>query len=160
LICQGSLQPVILLTNAFPAESAFHVPTIMDQVIPPLLPHKKVALPAGTPQLDTLLLIRVVNHGLSGPDGPNSKLSYNLVVYVTAVRMTDHAQVYNLHAQYSSAARRFVDWAVNDAQPFREEFQRAMQSVAGAIRNEGGLQTPPSLPNTPAPISIVRVAGE
>ena len=153
LIQEKSPQPVRLVTNSFPAETAFRVPSLMDQYAP--LPFsfaaqqkEKECGPSAFEGMDTLLLVRAINHGLSGLDGHNSQLSFNMAVRVTLVRAADRTQLLGFYAQYDSPPRKFVDWAVNNAQPFRAEFERALQSLAGQIVAQSGLQLPqPQAPN-------------
>jgi hypothetical protein len=98
--------------------------------------------------MEKVLLVRVINHGLSGLDGHNSPLGYNVALQVTLIRMSDYTQVSGFYATYESPARKkFVDWAVNDAQPFRAEVANALQNLSDVIATELGSRLPPA----PAP---------
>jgi len=145
------------MTNSFPAESTFRVPTLMDNYAP--LPFSfasheqtKTCGPSALDGIDTLLLIRTINHGLAGRAGHNSKLALNMAVRATLIRAKDRTQRLGLYAQYDSPKRRFVEWAVNDAAPFRAETERALQSLAGQILNQSGLQVP-QVPHAPVGIA-------
>jgi hypothetical protein len=156
---QKSLRPLVLPTNSFPAESAFRVPTLMDLYAPLPLSFatsqpEKACGPSAFDGMDTLVLVRVVNHGLSGRDRHNPKLSLNLALRVTVIRAQDRTQLFAFYAQYESPARRFVDWAKDDATPFRVEFQRAVESLAEQIVAQSGLQVPAG----PNPTGIVQAA--
>jgi len=155
LVQQKSPRPVNIMTNSFPAETAFRLHSLMDDYVP--LPSdtrmRSECNPASFEGIDTLLMIRVINHGLSGLDGHNSRLALNMSVRVTLVRAQDQAQLSGFYAQYDSPARKFVDWAANGAEPFRSEFEWAVQNLAEQIVAQSGLQLPPP---PPAAMSIVR----
>ena len=160
LVREKSLQPLTVLTNSFPAESAFRVPSLMDAYAPlpfslaPRQPEIECAS-SGNDAVDTLLLIRVVNHGLSGRHGYNSTVALNVALRVTLVRVADRAQLSGFYAQYDGPSRHFIDWAAHDAQPFREEWQRALQSLADQIVAQAGLLSPQP---GPIPTGIVQAA--
>jgi hypothetical protein len=151
LIQQKSARPVALMTNSFPAETAFRVPSLMDIYAP--LPDdarsNSECSPSAFEGVDTLVMIRAINHGLSGPDRPNPPLTLNLAVRVTLIRAQDRTQLAGFYAQYDSPPRKFVDWAGLGAQPFRIEFERGLQTLAEQIVAQSGLQLP-------QPIGIVQ----
>jgi len=153
LVQQKSARPVALMTNSFPHENAFRVPSLMDTYAPlpaDVWPNSECA-PGAFDGIDTLLMIRVINHGLSGLDGPNSRLSLNMAARVTLIRAQDRTQLSGFYAQYDSPSRKFVDWASKGAQPFRLEFEHALQTLADEIVARSGLQLP-----EPPPLRIVR----
>ena len=158
-IRQKSLRPVVLPTNSFPAESAFRVPTLMDQYAPLPLSFatsqpEKACGPSAFDGMDTLVLVRVVNHGLSGRDRHNPRLSLNLALRVTVIRAQDRTQLFWFYAQYDSPAQKFIEWAKDDAAPFRVELQRAVESLADQIVAQSGLQVPAG----PNPTGIAQAA--
>jgi len=149
-IQQKTTRTITLLTNSFPAETSFRVARLMD-VYAPLSPAPSRSpsqseslcnLPAFE-GVDTLLMVRVVNHGLSGLDGYNSKLSLNIAVRATLIRPSDSIQLCGFYVQYDSPPRKFVDWAANGALPFRQEMQTALDSIAEQIVVQSGLRLPP-----------------
>lgn len=157
LLHQRSVQPVVLLTNLSTADTVFRVPSLMDEYAPlpfsfaTQQPSKDCASPAFE-GLDTVLLIRVVNHGLSGRHGYNSGLAVNVVVVATLIRPQDRTQLFNFYAQYDSAKKSFIEWGANDAQAFRAEMERALQSVTQQILSKSGLQ----VPRAPQPTGIAQ----
>ena len=160
LIQQRSPQPLTLMTNPFPAESAFRVPSLMDTIAP--LPfsfaaqrQKQECGPSAFEGIDTLLMIRVVNHGLSGRDGHNSQLALNMAVRVTLIRAQDRTQLSGFYAQFDSPKRRFIKWAVNDGQAFRAEMECGLHSLADQIIAQSGLLAPQA---PPAPTGIVQAS--
>ena len=128
----------------------------MDQFVP--IPSDSQVQSECSPQafegVDTLVLLRVINHGLSGLDGHNSRLTLNLALRVTLIRGQDRSQLSGFYAQYESLPRKFAEWAVNDAQPLRSEFERAMHNLAEQIVSQSRLHLPEP-PQTP--IGIVQL---
>ena len=159
LIGKLSPVPLTILTNGFPSEKAFPVNdnSLMNQLAP--LPYSFAALKAAEERgplpdegLEVLLLVRMINHGLSGLDQANAPLSFNMVLHVTVVRVRDHTQLFDFYAKYDSAPKKFVQWAANNAQSFREETERALQSLAAQVVSGSGLDSVPP----PSVIEIVQ----
>ena len=78
---------------------------------------------------DQVVLLRVINHGLSGLDGHNSNLSVNMAVRATLIHVADATQGESFYAQYSGAERKFTEWAANNGQFFQEEFERGLRAL-------------------------------
>ena len=126
-----------ILTNTFPPESEFRVPTVMDRDCPVPFSyaarHQDLSRPLVAQGMDKLVMLRVIHHGLSGKDGHNSALSVNMAVRATIIRAIDATQLESFCARYDGPSRKFKDWAANNGQPFRDEFERALQKIAEEI---------------------------
>src|SRR5207248_959057 len=135
-----------------PRETEFPVASLMDEFSDPLskAARQKDELRGLASQgFETLVLLRVINHGLSRRDGHNSNLWVNMAVCVTFVRVKESTQTGSFYAQYERASRKFVQWAENQAQPFREEYGHALQNVAEQISARIPAVTPSSANQLP-----------
>lgn len=86
--------------------------------------------------VDTVLEIGVSAFALSGKWGVNPPLALIMTVRTRLIRVVDPTPVYETALEYRSRTRKFTEWAVNNAQPLREELDRAYQSLAGKIVDE------------------------
>ncbi len=82
--------------------------------------------------VNTILEISVERLGLLG-EGINPPLPLVMSTRARLVKANDGTELYAGTWVYQSRTRKFVEWAANDAQPFREEVDRASQSLATEI---------------------------
>jgi len=86
--------------------------------------------------IDTILEISVPIVGLGGEPGINPPLAVVMTAHTRLVRVGDIAPIYEATFQYRASARTFTEWAVNNAQPFRDGLDHAYQSLAEKIVEE------------------------
>lgn len=86
--------------------------------------------------LDTIIEVSVLNIALEGEWSINPPLTFLMTVRTKLIKVADGAVLYEHTLQYRGDKRKFTDWAINNAQPFREEFERAYQSLAEKIVEE------------------------
>jgi hypothetical protein len=86
--------------------------------------------------IDTILEINVPIVGLGGEPGINPPLAVVMTVRTRLVRVGDVAPIYEATFEYKASARTFTEWAVNNAQPFRDGLDHAYQSLAEKIVEE------------------------
>lgn len=106
-------------------------------------------LPAGeTPRsylegqaIDTVLEIRVHEHGLQGKPGSNPNLRVIADVEARLVRLQDSAELCSRRMAHQSTARKYTDWMADDARALRSEIAICCQSLARQIV-EGLLPAP------------------
>lgn len=80
--------------------------------------------------------------GLFSGKGINPPLPLFLGACTRLVRVADGAELYSSGWVYRSRTRKFVEWAANNAQPFRDELDRAVLSLAETVVDEMFLQYP------------------
>ncbi|MGH7404737.1 MAG: hypothetical protein ACREJA_02515 [Candidatus Methylomirabilales bacterium] len=85
--------------------------------------------------IDTILEVGVTRFGLEG-EGINPLLPLVISTRARLVRVDDGAELYTREWVYRSRKRKFVEWAANNAQPLRDELDRAHQSLAEQIVDE------------------------
>ena len=79
--------------------------------------------------IDTVLEIGVERLGLAG-SGINPPLTLVMNSRARLIRVSDGAELYLNTLVYHSRKRKLRDWGADNAQPFREEVDRAYQGLA------------------------------
>lgn len=82
--------------------------------------------------VDTVLEVRLEDVGFAGCC-INPPLALIVKVETRLLRVEDGKTLYESTLEYRSRTRKFVSWAANDAQMFRDELNRAAQSLAEKI---------------------------
>ena len=82
--------------------------------------------------IDTVLEVGLVGLRFEG-EGVNPKLTLVMNVRARLVRVQDETNVYSDNWTYSASGRKFTKWAADNAKQFREEVDRACQSLAEQI---------------------------
>ena len=82
--------------------------------------------------IDTVLEISVERLDLAG-SGLNPKLPLVINVRARLVRVQDETNLYSDKWTYSGYGQKFTEWAADNAKQFREEVDRACQSLAEQI---------------------------
>ena len=82
---------------------------------------------------DTVLEISVRKYGLWGEKGINPLLSFFMTVTTRIIRIKDDTVIHNRTFRYESTPRKYVDWTIDDAQPFRKELDHACETLATEI---------------------------
>jgi len=81
--------------------------------------------------VDTIVWINISRIGLSkGTSSINPSLRFSMSCNVDFIRATDGEVVYHHFWNRYGDDDEFVDWADNNAKPFRKEFNRCIKSVA------------------------------
>lgn len=83
----------------------------------------------------TILEVSVKKLGLPGV-GINPPLPLVMSAGARLVRVDDGEELYTREWVYMSRKREFVEWAANNAQPLREELERASQTLAEQVVDE------------------------
>ncbi len=99
--------------------------------------------------VETMLEIRVNEPGLRGHSGVNPSLSLGADVEARLVRLSDGHLLANSFAHYTSAGRRFTQWADDDARLLREEFARCCDALSRDLvrgLTNGAASEPPRFP--------------
>ncbi len=86
--------------------------------------------------VNTILEISVPIVGLSGPAGINPPLTVVMTVRTRLVQVGDATPIHEATLEYRARTRTFTEWAVNSAQPFRDELDHAYQTLAEKIVEE------------------------
>lgn len=85
--------------------------------------------------IDTILEVSIPGVGIPG-SGINPPIPLVMSARARLIRVADDAEIHARTWSYRGRTRKFADWAVNDAQPLREELDRAYQALAEAIVDE------------------------
>jgi len=83
--------------------------------------------------VDTVLEIGVVRLILEEVEGINPPLALVMSATARLVKVSDETELYLYTLVYHSRKRKLTDWAADDAQPLREEVDRAYQGLAERI---------------------------
>jgi hypothetical protein len=82
---------------------------------------------------ETALGILVEKASLEGDGRINPSLALCVQARATVFRGSDGVEVYSWPIHYRSSARKFTQWAANDARLFRQELNRCYQQIGSAI---------------------------
>jgi hypothetical protein len=82
---------------------------------------------------DQALEIEVLSAALQGGEGVNPPLAVHLIARATLSRADDGREIYSCPVQYRGTARKFTDWAANDAKLFREELDRCYRELSDTV---------------------------
>ncbi|MGH7406645.1 MAG: hypothetical protein ACREKF_01360 [Candidatus Methylomirabilales bacterium] len=85
--------------------------------------------------IDTILEISIPGLGIPG-GGINPPLRLVVSARARLIRVADDAEIHARTWLFKGRTRKFADWAVNDAQPLRDELDRAYQGLAEAMVDE------------------------
>ena len=86
--------------------------------------------------IDTVLEIRVHEHGLRGNPGSNPQLRLAAEVEAQLIRLQDGAELCRRRMVRQGAARQYTDWTEDDARALRSEIAACRQSLAQQIVEE------------------------
>ena len=86
--------------------------------------------------IDTVLEIRVHEHGLRGKPGSNPNLRLVADVEARLIRLQDGAELYRCRMNRQGTARKYTDWTEDDARALRSETAACCQSLAQQIVEE------------------------
>jgi len=81
----------------------------------------------------TVLETSVRKCGLWGEKGINPPLHFFMTVTTRVIRLSDNVELYNHTFRYEGKSQKFVKWAANNGQPFREEFELCCRTLAKEI---------------------------
>jgi hypothetical protein len=82
---------------------------------------------------DTILEITVRKYGLWAEKDVSPLLTFFMTVSTRIIQTTDDTVLYTRTFLYEGGSLKYVDWGINDAQPLREELDRAFPSLATQI---------------------------
>ena len=91
---------------------------------------------AGSEGIDTVLEISVQAVDLDGAWRVNPPLALIMTVHTRLIRIADDTAIYDSTLEYRSGMRTFTEWAADDAQPLRDELDRAYQILDKKIVDE------------------------
>jgi sugar lactone lactonase YvrE len=80
--------------------------------------------------IDSILEISILTIGLAGDWDINPPLALVITGRARLVRVQDGSEIHETKLEYRSGVRLFTEWAANDAQLFREGFDRAIDYLA------------------------------
>ena len=86
--------------------------------------------------IDTVLEIRVHEHGLRGNPGSNPNLRLVAEVEARLIRLQDGAELCRRRMAWQGTARQYTDWTEDDARALRSETAACCQSLARQIVEE------------------------
>jgi hypothetical protein len=92
-------------------------------------PHDYLAEQA----IDTVLEIRIVEHGLQGKSGANPNLRLVADVEARLIKFQNGVELYHRQMIHRSTARKFTDWTADDARALRVEIETCCQLLARQI---------------------------
>ena len=114
-------------------EQTRHLLVVLSDQGPTALDEKISYRAPASQAIDTVLEVSVLSLGLTGEWAVNQPLAVFMTARSRLIRISDGAELYALPLEYSSGTRTFTEWAANNAQPFREELDRAYQNIAERI---------------------------
>ncbi len=82
---------------------------------------------------ETAVGIRIENAALTGKSGINPPLALCVEARTVVFRVRDGAEVCSWPVHYRGSARKFTQWAADDARLFRQELTRCRQQIGAAI---------------------------
>ncbi len=118
-------------------ERGRHLPSLADSG--PTSSDETVDYRSFAKDVDTILEVSVTRIAFSGSTGINPPLGLTVGARIRLIRTADGIELYalpgrhNYRLEYRSEPRKLNEWAVNDAQLFREELDRAYRSLAEQI---------------------------
>jgi len=80
--------------------------------------------------ITTIHEITVKQFGLKGEGKINPDLSLYMILQARLVNLTNNAELFKNTFTYEGEKHKFAEWSANDAQLFRQEFDRCYQSLA------------------------------
>lgn len=83
--------------------------------------------------VDTVIEVEVGQAALTGRDRINPPLALTVELRFRTIRLQDGKELDLFSAKYRGAKRRFVEWARDDARPFRDEVESCYQSLTSQI---------------------------
>lgn len=83
--------------------------------------------------IDSIIEISVLSMTIEGEWSVNPPLNFRLAVRARVVSTHENSVIYNNRFEYEGATRPFTEWAANNAQPLREEFERSYDTLAAQI---------------------------
>lgn len=86
--------------------------------------------------IDTVLEVSVPAVAFTGSRAVNPPLEFRMTVEARLVRVSDGAVLHAFAPTYWSRRRRFTEWAIDGAEPFRREFDRAASGLAESVVEE------------------------
>jgi hypothetical protein len=75
----------------------------------------------------------VIRLGLTGDRRVNPLLALSMTARIRLIRSGDGAELYQQELNHRSGSRKFVEWAANDAESFREAMDAAYTDVSQEI---------------------------
>jgi sugar lactone lactonase YvrE len=126
---QKTRQTVVILTDhgpSSPGEATTYDPVVSRRV-------------------DSILEVTVLTVALTGDWDINPPLRLVMSGRTRLVRVRDGVELHIAPLEYSSEARPFTEWGANEAQPYREELDRALHILAEQIVLEYFLPRPREL---------------
>lgn len=103
----------------------------------PTSPYENVSYPPlETEGIDTILEMSVLTVGLTGQGDRDVPLAFFVTARTRLIRVMDEAEFHTRTWTYTSGTRQLTEWAAENAQPFREEMDRACQNLAEMIVRE------------------------
>jgi hypothetical protein len=111
--------------------------------------------PLAAQGLDTILEVSVIRLGLTGDRRRvNPPLALSIAARIRLLRSGDGAELYHQELNHRSGSRKFVEWAANDAEAFREAMDAAYTDISRQIIRlvlPPPVQGPELLPTPPPP---------
>jgi len=89
--------------------------------------------PLAAQGMDTIIEVSVIRLGLTGDRGVNPALALSMAARIRLVRGADGAELYHQELIHRSGSWKFVEWAANDAEAFREAMDAAYTDVSRQI---------------------------
>ena len=89
--------------------------------------------PLAAQGIDTILEVSVTWLGLTGDRSVNPPLALSMTTRVRVIRSGDGTELYHQELHHWNGSRKFVEWAVHDAQAFREGLDAAYTNAARKI---------------------------
>lgn len=80
--------------------------------------------------ITTIHEITVKQFGLKGKGKINPDLSLYMILQARLVNLTNNAELFKNTFAYEGEKHKFAEWSANDAQLFRQEFDRCYQNLA------------------------------
>jgi hypothetical protein len=89
--------------------------------------------PLAAQGMDTVLEVSVIRLGLTGDRSVNPPLALSMTARIRLIRIGDGAELYQEELDRRSGSRKFVEWAANDAEAFRDAMDAAYTDVSREI---------------------------
>jgi hypothetical protein len=85
--------------------------------------------------IQTVLEIEIEQAALNGRGVINPPLALNAKIRLRVIRLRDGQEMDYFDLQYQGRGRKFVDWAHDNAKPFRDELERCYQTLVEQMTN-------------------------
>ena len=112
------------------------IPSVIAAELNATLPEDRDYRPLHAIGVDTLVEIRVVQHGFEAKEQANPPMIAEAKAHVEITRVPDGTTVFSGPIHYRGHQHRFTKWADEDAKRFRSELKRTERVIGRSIADQ------------------------